>query len=517
VAGAVAARILFRALGGRIVTDMIDLEPTSDVPTAQAGPAPLPARGILQAPRNCWRIERAERARVLIDGASYFSGVEQALQQARRSILIIGWDFDGRIKLSRGPGQDGQALGDLLRSLVETRPELEVRILVWSIAIFHAPSAALPLIWGDAWQEHPRIKLRLDKTHPIYGAHHDKLVCIDDSLAFAGGIDLTIDRWDTSSHDPDDPERADPDGRPYPPVHDMQMAVAGDAADALASIARHRWYQATGEQLEPIRGAEPFWPDRTGWDFEDVDVAIARTVPGWRGAQAIHESWALTVDALKAARRCIYIETQYLADTAVGDLLAQRLAEPHGPEVVLVLTKAFEGVVERWVMGANRDRLLRRLQQADRFGRLRACYPVVPGKEGEGDVLIHSKLMIIDDDFLRIGSSNLNNRSVGLDTECDLAIEAANEATRARIAGLRSRLLGEHLGRPAEVVADTTAAEGSVVRAIDALNHGERGLRCFQAMGTNGPTHPVFGTWLLDPRRPFRPLWLLRRQKRAGP
>ena len=110
------------------------------------------------------------------------------------------------------------------------------------------------------------------------------------------------------------------------------------------------------------------------------------------------------------------------------------------------MTHQSRGLVERLVMGSNRDRLIRRLHQADRHDRLRVYYPVVPGREGEGQILVHSKLIIVDDTLLRVGSSNLNNRSAGLDTECDLAIEARNERERRAIRGIRDRLVAEHLG-----------------------------------------------------------------------
>jgi phosphatidylserine/phosphatidylglycerophosphate/cardiolipin synthase-like enzyme len=117
---------------------------------------------------------------------------------------------------------------------------------------------------------------------------------------------------------------------------------------------------------------------------------------------------------------------------------------------------------------------------------------------------------------MRVGSSNLNNRSVGLDTECDLAIEAGNADERRSIGRLRERLLAEHLGVSPESVAQALAAEGSLVRAIDVLNHNARGLRPFEAMATSGPVRPVFGTPLLDPKKPFEPLWFLRKKRKRS-
>jgi phosphatidylserine/phosphatidylglycerophosphate/cardiolipin synthase-like enzyme len=477
-------------------------------------------RRILQPGRNCWRIAHAPRAAVLIDGGPYFARLEAALRQARRSVLIVGWDFDGRIRLrSDADPAASPPLGSLLRSLVEQQPELEIRILVWSVAVIHAPGAPMPLLFGAEWQNHPRIHLRLDTIHPIYAAHHQKIVCIDDRLAFTGGIDLTVRRWDTSRHAVGDEARVSPDATPYDPVHDIQIAVDGDAARALAEVARRRWKVLTGESLAPVEASRDpghgLWPRDLEPDFIDTPVSIARTAPAWGGEPAIAEAAALTADALRAARHAIYIEAQYMTASFIGDILAAGLACETGPDVVVVMTHASHGLMERLVMGNNRDRLIRRLKRADRFGRLRICYPVVPAPDGERQILVHSKLIIVDDTLLRVGSSNLNNRSIGLDTECDVAIEATNDDARRSIIRLRNRLLAEHLDTSPEVVAQVVA-EGSLVRAIDKLNDRRRGLRPFEAMSDrDGPAHPALGTRLLDPARPFEPLWFLRRKSAA--
>ena len=107
---------------------------------------------------------------------------------------------------------------------------------MWSEATIHAPGSTIPLLLGDSWSEHPRIRVELDKRHPIYAAHHQKIVSIDDEIAFVGGMDLTVDRWDTPDHETDCPLRVTPDGTPYDPVHDVQMIVEGEAAQALAGV-----------------------------------------------------------------------------------------------------------------------------------------------------------------------------------------------------------------------------------------------------------------------------------------
>lgn len=471
------------------------------------------ARRILKPGRNCWRIETARRATVLVDAANYYRHLEAALKLARRSILILGWDFDGRIRLcpDREPG-DSQPLGPFLRSLVEANPQLEIRILVWSYAIIHAPGDSKALLFGEAWQEHPRIHLHLDSRHPFYASHHQKVVVIDDSMAFAGGIDLTVRRWDTQLHEAGHACRVAPDGTPYEPVHDLQMAVEGDAARALGDLARARWKVALGETLLAGDARQNRWPETLEPDFTQMPVAIARTAPGWGDSRPVAEQAALTADAISAAEDSIYVEAQYLSSTLVRAALTKRLSERDGPEIVMVVTPFSRGFFERTVLAANRDRMMRRLGLLPGAHRLRFYYPVVPGPEGDCKVMVHAKLMIIDDRLLRVGSGNLSNRSMGLDTECDMVVEATNDESRRIIANVRSRLLGEHLGVDPEEVTATIAAKGSLIAAIEALNSHGRGLRRFEP--GDGPIRSALGSIIVDPKRPWEPLWFLRRKGR---
>ena len=448
---------------------------------AQAGPtelAPAPAR-LLQPGRNCWRLARAPRLAFLIDGKAYFDALAAALAMARRRIVIVGWDFDARIELR--PGQS-PPLGVLLRELVEARPDLEILVLVWGMAPFYGPGATLPLLFGAAWHRHPRIRVRLDFTQRLDAAHHQKLVAIDAGLAFVGGMDLTVMRWDTPAHAHRDP------GRRYPPVHDVQALVDGDAAAALADVARQRWEAATGEILGETRASGDAWPQPCGVDLRNVAVGVTRAGP------LLTELPCLTFDLIRAARTALYIETQYFASEAVADALAERIAAPSGPEVALVANLRSRGLLEHFWMAGNRDRLLRRLARDDRNGRLAAWWPAEGGKPIE----LHSKIMIVDDRVVRLGSANLNNRSLGFDTECDIAVEATDDESRAAVAGLRHRLLAEHLGSDPETVGATIRTHG-LLSAVDLLKGGARALRAHPASSSTGPTQPLIATGLFDP------------------
>jgi uncharacterized membrane protein YdjX (TVP38/TMEM64 family) len=129
-------------------------------------------------------------------------------------------------------------------------------------------------------------------------------------------------------------------------------------------------------------------------------------------------------------------------------------------------------------MEVLRTRLIRDLRAADRHGRFQVYYPDVAGLAPGTCVDVHSKLMIVDDEWLRIGSSNLSNRSMGLDTECDLTLEAEGKAsTREAIRSVRDGLVAEHCGVTAREVGKACDARGSLIAAIDSLGSERRRLR----------------------------------------
>jgi len=465
-------------------------------------------KSILVEGSNCWRIAPASRASLLIDAEPYFAALAAAAARARHSILIVGWDIDSRIQLLRNDNPYGMPtqLDEMLNAAVSRQPNLHVYILNWDFAMIYSLERELFPVFNLQWKTHRRVHFRLDGNHPLGASHHQKIVVIDDALAFAGGIDLTKCRWDTAQHIPDDPRRVDPAGNPYGPFHDVQMAVDGAAAAALGELVRERWRRATEKPVIPAaQGEHDPWPPELTVDMENVPVGIARTQPSFEGHSEVKEVEALYRDAISSAHRFIYIENQYLSSAAVGEVLEARLGEKSGPEIIMVLPAKSSGWLERSTMDVLRSRLLQRLQKADRFGHLRTYYPVVPGL-GEGQINVHAKVLVIDDTLIRVGSSNLSNRSMGLDTECDLAIEAAgNVHTEKAIARLRSRLLGGHLGVDPETVSECLSSEGSLIKAVEKLRGNRRSLMPLSSETPEGADNLIADIGIADPEKPLEP------------
>jgi phosphatidylserine/phosphatidylglycerophosphate/cardiolipin synthase-like enzyme len=408
-----------------------------------------------------------------MENSSYFAALLEALPRARKSILLLGWQFDPRARLNPEGRRHDQAaeVGMLLRRLVRENRALDVRLLIWR--------SPLPIAWSQdffplrarAWFERQPIKFRLDRARPIGGCHHQKVVVIDDAVAFCGGGDISVDRWDRELHLDDEPLRRTPTGLAYPPRHEVMAMMDGAAAHALGDLARERWFQATGERLQPCVAEEDPWPENIRPDLLGVSVGIARTEPAWRGEAGVRESERLHLRAIAEARRLIYLENQYVTSPVIASALAERLEQPEGPEVVVVSTGRSPSWFDQASMDSSRRALLQRLREADLHGRFSAWMPLTTRGQ---KIIVHSKVTAIDDRMLRIGSTNLNNRSGGFDTECDVAVETDDEAGSAFIAAFRGRLLAHFLGVEAETFDYAFAETGSVKATIEALNQAGR-------------------------------------------
>ena len=452
-------------------------------PKTEAGMRGDP-RGLLVPGRNCWRLAHAARVGFLVDGSEYFSAVRAALAGAQREIFILGWDIDSRMWLVPGGVSDGfpEPLREFLDALLAARPQLQIYVLSWDFALLFALEREWLGRLKFGWLTQSRLHFELDSHHPTGASHHQKLVVVDGALAFVSGFDLTRNRWDTPRHLPTDPARHNPDGSRYSPFHDVGALVDDEAARALGDLARERWHRATGRIVRTTEAppAPAVWPACADIALTDVEVAIVRTEPAFDGAPAITEARQLHLDAIAAAKTSIFAENQYFTSPLIADAFESRLVEPAGPEIVIVSPMTQSGWLEVSTMGVLRARVHRRLVQADTRGRYRLYCPWL-GDDAPSRARclnVHSKVLVIDDEIVSVGSANLSTRSMSLDTECNLVIEA-NGAPRVRaaIAQLRLRLLGEHLDREPSMVAAAIEKEGSLIGAIEALCGEGRSLR----------------------------------------
>ena len=367
---------------------------------------------------------RGNALEVLIDGAHALQAIAVAIAAARSHVHIAGWHLTPDFALTR------HETPTILRELLaEVAARLPVRVLIWA-------GAPLPVLrpWrGDGREVRDQlmagshIQCALDARERPMHCHHEKTIVIDDRIAFVGGIDLTNfhgDRWDTQDH----PPRA--------PVgwHDVAARIVGPAVQDVAENFAMRWHAVTGERLPTVAPPAP---------AGDVELQVVRTVPDGmyrqlpRGDFRILESY---LRALRAARRFIYLENQFLWSPEILAVLRDKLARPPTPDfrmILLLPAKPDKG-------GDDTRGQLGTLVQADTDqGRLLACTLYAIGGEKDWPVYVHAKVGIVDDAWMTIGSANLNEHSLFNDTEMNLVTHDPRLARQTRL-----RLWSEHLQRP---------------------------------------------------------------------
>jgi phosphatidylserine/phosphatidylglycerophosphate/cardiolipin synthase-like enzyme len=449
---------------------------------------------LLSPGTTCWRAETAPRAALLIDMEAYFDAAKDAMGRAKHSVHLLNWAFESDTLFHPGPnctGKDEDRFGNFLVALAENT-DIKVRLLCWNSAMpVAATQRFFPFMDRKAFAG-THVKFVLDGKLPVGACHHQKMIVVDDAIAFCGGGDIGPDRWDTPQHLDDDSrrEKTRRDNKDFDSRHEVMGLVDGPAAAALGELFRDRWRRATGEQLEPcpLPAHKPEWPGQIPPAFSGITAGISRTNAEWRDYPQVRENEALHVAAIRSAKTCIYMENQYFTSPLIAAELAARLKEPDGPEVVLVSTEHSPSYFDQATMDKTRLVFLKTLESADHHGRFHAYSPVTTlGRT----IIVHAKLTIIDDVLLRIGSCNINNRSMGFDTECDLSLEAAgpgSAANRAEVTRLRNKLLAHWLGCLEKPMEDAIHEAGGVGAALEQLrNAGYCRLRPIKS----APLQPV--------------------------
>ena len=381
---------------------------------------------------------------VLIDGATALPAMAEAIQAARSHVHICSWNLEHDFAPERAGGP--RPIRALLAELAE---RVDVRVLMWSgapLPVF-APRRGQVRAQREALVRGTRIQCSLDSCVRPLHCHHEKLVVIDDEVAFVGGIDMTAlagDRYDSSEH-PVRPEQAIG-------WHDAAVRVRGPLVGDVARHIAMRWEAATGQAL----GVE----DRPA--AGDVEAQLVRTLPeGAFRALPNGQFSALEtyVRALRSAERLIHLENQFLWSPEVVSVLEDKLRDPPSDAfrlVVVLPAKANNGQDD------TRGQVGRLLNADGGAGRFLPATLYSRSGERSGPLYVHAKIGIVDDRWLTIGSANLNEHSLFNDTEvnvvtCDAALARAT----------RLRLWAEHLEcEEADVAGDPATVLDERWRAI---------------------------------------------------
>ncbi len=377
----------------------------------------------------------------LWEAGSYFDRLSDLLEQAHHHVIFVGWQVDSRLPLR------GETLKNKILRLVESKPDFHAYFLIWDHAYFYMLERE-PM-QGRIWDEiHPRVHFVFDNRHPFGASHHEKLVLIDGKVALCGGIDLCDERWDSPQHHYIDPRRSlDAHQENHGPYHDLAVQISGPVCSALYGHVASRWRQLTTLPFpKPMRlhaapAGHRVYLSRTQIDLEYPQISMIREVE------------FLFRELIHLAQHRLVIEGQYFWSKRIARLLIDKMEErararqPGEPPFQLILTLSDLAPVKSLtrIMAPYQLSLLIALQKAGRKTgtdfRLRT--PIVLPPEGQGrskPVYVHSKIIVVDDRFVSIGSGNLSARTLRVDTELTLTLEARNSAEHSQIRRLSNEL-----------------------------------------------------------------------------
>lgn len=471
---------------------------------------------IVQLGRNAWQYPVARDSGVLVDAKDYYRAVYESARAARHFVLMSGWQFDSGVPLVRGedapPDAEVRFL-PFLNGLCDANPDLHVYILAWD---FHVV-LGLEREWMQRvyfhWMTNPRFRFLFDDCPVDGGSHHQKFVVVDGTHAFVGGMDTCEARWDDRRHRGDNPLRTSR-GAPQKPYHDVQAWLAGsEVTSALAELFWQRWCSCGGGDRPVLpSSAEGAVRPRGLLPIGPGPVALSRTHPSAEGS-GIREVETLFVDAIGAAERLIFIETQYFSSRRIRAALIERMERTDGPrlDIVVLVNERAEALKEELAVGLRQAQNLELLREAAAKSghRLGFYYSVCDGPtDAFRCTYIHSKVLAVDDRFLTIGSANLTNRSMGIDSELHVTWEALGDERDDRrvaraIRRVRVSLLMEHGGLQGIPTIRSIARSERLVERLDAL-----AARPDARLQQHGPPTPVqeAAMTLVDPTTlPFDP------------
>jgi phosphatidylserine/phosphatidylglycerophosphate/cardiolipin synthase-like enzyme len=418
------------------------IDPPDDGPWAAGDPPPRPGNSL----------------EILVDGAHALGEIARAIRGARRHVHIAGWSITPHFALTRD--EPPVVLRELLADTAERVP---VRVLMWAGAPPHtfAPDRATASAARDALTRGTKVRAACDARSRLLHCHHEKLVIVDDEVAFVGGIDLTLlggDRWDTNAH----PAR----GRLG--WHDASSLLRGPAVADVAAHFAGRWSEVTGEPL----AAQPAAASPAG----GVDLQVVRTVPERqydfipKGDFRIIEAY---VRAVRSAERLVYLESQFLWAPEIVGVLAAKLSAPPRDDfrvVVVLPSRANNGQED------TRGQIAVLVDADAAGGGSRFLAATISSRTGRtvDRLYVHAKIGIVDDRWLTIGSANLNAHSFFNDSEMNVVTCDPGLARDTRL-----RLWAEHLGRDVSAVAGDPAAvvdelwRPTAFEQLERVRHGD--------------------------------------------
>ena len=406
----------------------------------------------------------------LVNGEESWQSVYNHLMSAKKSIHLCFWALEGDLELIRNNNEalmepkrrKKYTLYDLLYK--KTRDGVKVRILLWDYPLNARQNFADTLIrlsgkvgtFEVLYQPHP---------NSIIGSWHQKIMIIDDKIAFVGGMNAKENDWDTSNHLAFDIRRAKhrltskerkkinsiKDHEAInPPRHDYMTLILGAIVSDIQLNFVERWNYCISKKYSYFTKATKLEKPKQSQDFSDVRAQIIRTVPPYElqphGEKGVLETY---LKAIRLAEKYIYIEDQYFRSRTLAEEIAKAVKKNNKLKIIIVTPPDYLSGLEaneRFKLASPST-----FWTADSFKIIKSVLPEFVlfffqstfidnhRKRVFVPIDLHAKLMIVDDEWYTIGSCNINER--GFETEGELNVAVQHSSAK----DLRKKIFSFHL------------------------------------------------------------------------
>ncbi|KAF8927822.1 Phospholipase D1 [Dissophora ornata] len=338
-------------------------------------------------------------AQWLVDGRDYFWNVSKAMQMAKETIYILDWMLSPEILLRRHQRDDVDwSLKDILER--KAKEGVKIYIVMYSEveAAMHLASLRAKKLLRKLCPENIWVQRHGPNLKTAWWAHHEKLIVIDNVIAFIGGLDLCFGRWDTAEHtlvdigegdlgprwpgqdysnprikdfcdlSKPDVDQMDRSESPRMPWHDVGLQILGQPSRDVARHFIQRWNFLC--RIKPKQNPMPILLPKPDIHLSKLDemglkgtceLQILRSVSSWSIGVKEPECSILTayIAAIERAEHFIYIENQFFISS----------------------TNVNKTIVHNGIGRALTDRIIKAHRAGEKF-RVIVVLPLVPGFEG---------------------------------------------------------------------------------------------------------------------------------------
>ena len=314
----------------------------------------------------------ATSLRLLVDGPAAYDAMCEAIAGATHHVHLEYYIF--------ADDQTGTRIGDAL--IERARAGVEVRLLIDGAGSFSTSKTFMQKL-RDAGAE-------VAVFHHVYGIagfrphfnfrSHRKICIVDGTIAFTGGINVTDD--ENSRIKPED----------Y--FHDLHLRMEGSVANHLQRVFLEDWHYTTKKLPEPAKYVREHAPG-------EFAVQVMASGPDCKW-EPTHRAF---VDAIHNARERVWLMTPYFVPTEAA--------------LMALTTAAMRGIDVRVMVPDKSDTFMAKLAARSFYDDVMDAGVRVFEYQPR---MIHSKAMLVDDNYVVMGTSNFDNRSFRLNFEVDVAV-----------------------------------------------------------------------------------------------